>query len=600
MGNTLSHFGSQKYQFIKTLETEDVKPFISQTDKVMMSCGRRNGIWLCGCATSSVICVAFTVFIGFWIAGLVFTLPPVIFPTPPPPPPTPTVAPKPTPIPVPTPPFNFTNAPTPPTPGPTIITEPPLPTLPPVDATPTVMIPNNVNATGIPLGPANVFCDTVADCYNITLLQGVLNVTCIPEGYNNGTCHITKCAMIPGVANFSDCNAYAIDGCERNLFNDTNNCGFCQNVCVGQGATNLTCLNSTCQTSPGSFDCLPGFADCYTSNPYCETYLPTSVFNCGSCDINCYINGNALLNITGVGVWTCMNSTCIPLACEPGYYDCDNDISNGCNDVLFENDNCGICGNVCNTTYGCCSYGVCEYSAGFNRSIAQSLSLNPLFAFPCIGSYIQGPNPSNPTIGDYCEAKEDSRAIPDVSCCVNKDCTSAGLYNDFTTCLPDPALPSSKICSLLPPTPAPTPIPIVNAMPIFTPIAVNFSSSQPFQFGFNISNPSNVPCTQISLTITMNSTIVASYLSAPWNPPLPVLTLCSSWNATIGSSVSMVSATTVCFGSYTNGASYYTTSQNTISFSAPISQGSTVLTNSAICLIPSENSPSDIATLKAL
>jgi predicted nucleic acid-binding Zn ribbon protein len=63
------------------------------------------------------------------------------------------------------------------------------------------------------------------------------NINCVaqPDGFYgncNGSC----------IGNFGDCNNDSIDGCERNLLIDHDNCGFCGNVCP----KNQTCINGAC------------------------------------------------------------------------------------------------------------------------------------------------------------------------------------------------------------------------------------------------------------------------------------------------------------------------------------------------------------------
>jgi hypothetical protein len=70
---------------------------------------------------------------------------------------------------------------------------------------------------------------------------GACNNTCVvANGFpvcNNATCQVLGCA-----AGFSDCNGFAVDGCERNLSSDVFNCGACNHACgAGQFCSNGTC-----------------------------------------------------------------------------------------------------------------------------------------------------------------------------------------------------------------------------------------------------------------------------------------------------------------------------------------------------------------------
>lgn len=52
------------------------------------------------------------------------------------------------------------------------------------------------------------------------------------------------------------------------------------------------------------------------------------------------------------GVGTCVGSNCA-LSCAELYDDCDNNYVNGCESSLLQNQNCGACGNVCQSGYYC-------------------------------------------------------------------------------------------------------------------------------------------------------------------------------------------------------------------------------------------------------
>jgi hypothetical protein len=98
---------------------------------------------------------------------------------------------------------------------------------------------------------------------------------------NNGSCGVGSCN--PG---FGNCDGNAANGCEKNLNNDTANCGACGKPCTyanGVGA----CLGGQC----GLLSCSTGFADCNTSAvDGCEVNINTSSANCGACNKACPAN----------------------------------------------------------------------------------------------------------------------------------------------------------------------------------------------------------------------------------------------------------------------------------------------------------------------
>jgi hypothetical protein len=96
-----------------------------------------------------------------------------------------------------------------------------------------------------------------------------------------------------------NCDSNLLNACETIVNNDENNCGSCGNVC----ATGTPCINGTCG----------GNTDPDNNNP-----TPTDPCENVTCESNQY----------------CYNANCL---CLSGYYNCDNDLSNGC-------ENFGGCG----------------------------------------------------------------------------------------------------------------------------------------------------------------------------------------------------------------------------------------------------------------
>ncbi len=171
-----------------------------------------------------------------------------------------------------------------------------------------------------------------------------------------GTCQVSTC--VTDWANeiyYADCNGLAADGCEILLSSDPDNCGACSYRCASIDPGELDhvakiideCTNSVC-----GIVCEDGWKNCNQAiYDGCESDL-TDGNNCGKCGISC-----AYPNAQGV----CLDpesATCAMGDCKPGYADCDQDSSNGCEvSTSMDPTNCGSCGNTClpadNATVGC-------------------------------------------------------------------------------------------------------------------------------------------------------------------------------------------------------------------------------------------------------
>lgn len=186
--------------------------------------------------------------------------------------------------------------------------------------------------------------------------------------------------------------------CDVNLRTDLNNCGACGVACPGrvmgadftcvEGSCVMMCvgdppprmdcdgiIDNGCEVTLGSNDNCTGCGDkcedpakpcvmrrsgtpgCGCSAPeiYCSGSCVdprTSDENCGACGTRCdRTNGNATLPPNAY--YGCTNGACGYLKCLPNWADCDGDASNGCETDLYDPNNCGGCGNVCETSEGC-------------------------------------------------------------------------------------------------------------------------------------------------------------------------------------------------------------------------------------------------------
>jgi hypothetical protein len=169
---------------------------------------------------------------------------------------------------------------------------------------------------------------------------------------DDGGCVFVQCE--PG---FGDCNQNASspegDGCETPL--DTpEHCGSCELACSG---TTRYCSGGRCT----SLVCDPDRADCDADNMVCETNL-RSITNCGACGATCGPLANAAAS--------CGSGQCTG-TCDPGFRDCDNSLSNGCETNVRTLTSCGGCGTPCayanaatSCTSGSCSLSSCNAGYG--------------------------------------------------------------------------------------------------------------------------------------------------------------------------------------------------------------------------------------------
>lgn len=104
--------------------------------------------------------------------------------------------------------------------------------------------------------------------------------------------------------------------------------------------------------------CPEGYTTCSGSRFKCEVDLKTDPNNCGACGVQCpktIVPPNGVFTdpYEGARSWSCSDGRCV-LACAPSIaLDCDGLVDNGCEALPSENDNCGACGNVCDSSKPC-------------------------------------------------------------------------------------------------------------------------------------------------------------------------------------------------------------------------------------------------------
>ncbi|MDF2692625.1 MAG: Tryptophan synthase alpha chain [Labilithrix sp.] len=165
------------------------------------------------------------------------------------------------------------------------------------------------------------------------------------------TCSEGACLMVCE-PDYLDANSDARDGCEMGVLCDPANCGDVGNAC-GAG---VPCIRGSC-------GCPVGLALCEAVE--CGASFESSCFDLQRYDRHCGACGNNCLDIDTTGLHSTLGYRCdvgeCKLTCVDGYRDCNKDLDrDGCEvSVLFDDQNCGSCGNVCPAGQVCFA-GKCE------------------------------------------------------------------------------------------------------------------------------------------------------------------------------------------------------------------------------------------------
>jgi hypothetical protein len=178
---------------------------------------------------------------------------------------------------------------------------------------------------------------------------GACGATCKQNLNTLASCNGGECSR--QCANgYADCQG-TIDtpqGCQTNISNDANNCGACGHQCqtpdknlhqilVLNSSGGPICKNGNCQVT-----CAPGYVDCDTSKPGCET--SESVDHCGPSCMSCKISPGTHQGSAACGAF----GQCL-FACQEGWLDCGSDTT--CS-TPRDGNNCFGCGQPCPIQFG--------------------------------------------------------------------------------------------------------------------------------------------------------------------------------------------------------------------------------------------------------
>jgi len=164
---------------------------------------------------------------------------------------------------------------------------------------------------------------------------------------NSGTCQMGACN-----SGWGNCDASEANGCENSL-DSLQDCGSCGTSCSRANAT-ASCSGDVCHIET----CNTFWDNCNgVDSDGCETSLET-LTNCGACGVPC----------TGGGAqMSCDFGVCQIEDCNPGWGDCDANVTNGCETQLGTTANCSTCGDDCTVVFahatGTCNSGTCQMGA---------------------------------------------------------------------------------------------------------------------------------------------------------------------------------------------------------------------------------------------
>ncbi len=186
---------------------------------------------------------------------------------------------------------------------------------------------------------------------------GGCGLPCPPFDHGTPECAAASCALVGCDAGFGDCDGNEANGCETSTTDSTQHCGACGAGCLLDNAA-ATCFAGECAVVV----CDLGFEDCNgLAGDGCEVNLLVDAEHCGTCEIECtYAHATA----------TCNQGTCAMGACDPGFANCNDETTDGCEtNTNTSVGDCGGCGDVCsaNNAVATCAGGECQLmcNAGF-------------------------------------------------------------------------------------------------------------------------------------------------------------------------------------------------------------------------------------------
>jgi hypothetical protein len=153
----------------------------------------------------------------------------------------------------------------------------------------------------------------------------------------NGECDQVDCGAYENLA------ACESDGLCDDPISSPDNCGACGVECVVENGE-PECALVDGEFGCGVASCNENFANCDGTAVDCEVDIRTNSLHCGGCADEEGTDCAALMGVSNLHVADaiCQDKACV-LACEPGYIDCDGDVTNGCEADAKSTSRCGGC-----------------------------------------------------------------------------------------------------------------------------------------------------------------------------------------------------------------------------------------------------------------
>jgi hypothetical protein len=133
---------------------------------------------------------------------------------------------------------------------------------------------------------------------------GCALIGCTPCLFNNATAGCSQhgeCAILACVKPFANCDTRAENGCEVDLDHDPAHCGSCSSACGAIAHGTPGCTSQHCAVGA----CDAGWGDCNNSvTDGCETPLNTNA-HCGRCEVQCAAPQACLCATDGGGLCGC-------------------------------------------------------------------------------------------------------------------------------------------------------------------------------------------------------------------------------------------------------------------------------------------------------